>query len=307
MKLRQTSRNRGAGAFCRLSFALIALGAWSAWAAVNFPVGTHIVKGSVLGYDENGRNILLSSESGVTIRAVDTNGQVIAESKVTDATQDGVNFVLQIPLSKTTTDATCAVGDQLNCVMVESSGMLIATEPFTVGGARESQTLTLKMVDVKRYVSQDGSKTNEVAQAYVDAIQAWMEDDEELDEQFRGKPYDPFADYDNDGSSNYAEYLAGTNPFDPSDRLKITAFSISRASGTAALSFEYVGGHVYGVKTTTDLTNPAWMAQKVRTSESGEELTLIAPSADLEAMGTITIYMTPATDAPQGFFWIEAK
>ena len=303
MELRQTSGKKGAGAFCRIAFALIALGAWPAWAAVNFPVGTHIVKGAVLGYDENGRNILLSSESGVTIRAVDTNGQVIAESKVKDATLDGINFVLQIPLSKTTTDTTCATGDQLNCVMVEASGILISTEPFTVGGARESQTLTLKMVDVKRYVSQDGGKTNEVAQAYVDAIQAWMEGDEE----YGGKEYDPFADYDNDGMSNYAEYLAGTNPFDPTDRLKITAFSISRTSGTAALSFEYVGGHVYGVNTTTNLTNPTWMAQKVRTSESGEEFTLIAPSADLEDMGTNTIYMTPATDAPQGFFWIEAK
>lgn len=303
MELRQTSGKKGAGAFCRIAFALIAIGAWPAWAAVNFPVGTHIVKGAVLGYDENGRNILLSSESGVTIRAVDTNGQVIAESKVKDATLDGINFVLQIPLSKTTTDTTCATGDQLNCVMVEASGILISTEPFTVGGARESQTLTLKMVDVRRYVSQDGGKTNEVAQAYVDAIQAWMEGDEE----YGGKEYDPFADYDNDGMSNYAEYLAGTNPFDPADRLKITAFSISRTSGTAALSFEYVGGHVYGVNTTTNLTNPTWMAQKVRTSESGEEFTLIAPSADLEDMGTNTIYMTPATDAPQGFFWIEAK
>ncbi|MBR1586815.1 MAG: hypothetical protein IJ658_00685 [Kiritimatiellae bacterium] len=309
MKLRKTStsRKRGVGAFGRLSFALIALGAWSAWAAANFPVGTHIIKGSVMGYDENGRNILLSSENGVTIRAVDTNGQVIAESKVTDATQDGVNFALQIPLSKTATDSTCAVGDQLNCVMVEASGILISAEPLTVGGARESQTVTLKMVDVKRYVSEDGSKTNQVAQAYVDAIQAWMEDDEELDEQFRGKPYDPFADYDNDGSSNYAEYLAGTNPFDASDRLKITAFSISRTSGTAALSFEYVGGHVYGVNTTTNLTNPTWLSQKIRTSETGEELALIAPSTDLEDIGTNTIYMTPAMDAPQGFFWLEAK
>ena len=195
----RTGREMGAGAFCRIAFALIALGAWPAWAAANFPVGTHIVKGAVLGYDENGRNILLTSESGVTIRAVDTNGEIIAESKVIDATQDGVNFVLQIPLSKTATDSTCATGDQLNCVMVEASGMLISTEPFTVGGARESQTLTLKMIDVQRYVSEDGSKTNQVAQAYVDAIQAWMEDDEELDEQYRGKPYDPFADYDNDG------------------------------------------------------------------------------------------------------------
>ena len=110
--------------------------------------------------------------------------------------------------------------------------------------------------------------------------------------------------------TNAAARALGTfsgNPFDDSDRLRITAFSISRTRGTAALSFEYVGGHVYGVNTTTNLTNPTWLSQKIRTSETGEEFALVAPSADLDDVGTNTIYMTPAMDAPQGFFWLEAK
>ena len=297
---------RRLGALGRLSFALIALGACPALAASGILEGTHIIKGSVLGYDENGRNILLSSESGVKIRAVDTNGQVIAEAKVRDAATDGINFVLQIPLSKTATDLTCAAGDQLNCVMVEASGILISTEPVTVGGALESQTVTLKMIDVHRYVSQDGTKTNEVAQAYVDAIQAWIDGDDELDEQYRGKPYDPFADYDGDGASNYAEYLAGTNPFDFSDLLKVRAFS--KEPGRAMITFEYVGGHLYGVKATSELTNPEWMLQKVRMSETGEEYSQFAPSTDPEAEpDTTTIFMTPVTDEKQGFFKLEAK
>ena len=37
--------------------------------------------------------------------------------------------------------------------------------------------------------------------------------------------YDPNADYDGDGVSNYAEYLAGTDAFDPSDAgLKILSY-----------------------------------------------------------------------------------
>ena len=281
---------------------LLSLATLNAAMAVNFTVGTHIIKGSVMGYDENGRNILLSSESGVKIRAVDENGNVIAESKVKDASIDGVNFILQVPLSKTATDLTCAVGDQLNCVMVEASGILISTEPVTVGGALETQTVTLKMIDVQRYVSPVDGRTNEVAQAYVDAIEAWMEYDEEL----CGKPYDPFADYDNDGRSNYAEYLAGTNPFDPSDCLAIKAFTVT--PGLATISFEYVGGHVYGVTTTTDLTNPEWMSQKVRTSASGEEFSQIAPSDDPEDVGdNITIFMTPGMNGPRGFYKLEAK
>ena len=62
--------------------------------------------------------------------------------------------------------------------------------------------------------------------------------------------YDPFADYDNDGASNYAEYRAGTNPFDASDKLAITAYSAPQ-NAPHAISFEYAGGHVYGVATIT--------------------------------------------------------
>ena len=160
----------------------------------------------------------------------------------------------------------------------------------------------LKLIDVRRDVSQDGTVTNEVAQTYVDGIEWWMEDEEE----YSGKSYDPFADYDGDGASNYAEYIAGTNPFDPSDCLRVRAFSFE--PGMAEISFEYVGGHVYGVTTTTDLTNPAWMQQKVRTSKSGDEYSQIAPSADPADVGDIIkIYMTPATESPQRFFKLEAK
>ena len=284
------------------TLALVALGAWSALAAANFPVGTHVIKGSVMGYDEYGRNVLLKPDSEVVIRAANTNGQVIAETRVVEATADGINFVLRIPLSTTATDSTCAVGDKLNCVMSQASGTLISTEPVTVGGALESQTVMLKLIDVRRYVSQDGTVTNEVAQTYVDGIEWWMEDEEE----YSGKSYDPFADYDGDGASNYAEYIAGTNPFDPSDCLRVRAFSFE--PGMAEISFEYVGGHVYGVTTTTDLTNPAWMQQKVRTSKSGDEYSQIAPSADPADVGDIIkIYMTPATESPQRFFKLEAK
>lgn len=270
-----------------------------AWAAPVFPVGTHVVKGSVRGYDENGRNVLLPASRGISIRAVNSNGVAIAESKVKDASASGVNFALRIPLSTESTDSSCAVGDRLECVLVEPSGLMVGSEALTVGGARETQSVTLRLVDVKQYVS-DG-KTNEVAQAYVDAIQAWMADEAE----FGGREYDPFADYDGDGQSNYAEYLAGTNPFDASDCLAIR--SISVAEGKAAVSFEYVGGHVYGVRAAKDLSNPEWLAQKVRTSEEGVELEQVVPSADPDEAGEATIWMTPAADASQGFYVLEAK
>lgn len=273
----------------------------TAGAAPNFPVGTHVVKGSVRGYDENGRNVVLPASRGISIRAVNSNGVVIAESKVRDASADGVNFALRIPLSTEATDSSCAVGDKLECVMVEPGGLMVGAEPLVVGGAREAQSVTLRLVDVKQYVSADGTRTNEVAQAYVDAIQAWMADEA----AYGGREYDPFADYDGDGRSNYAEYLAGTNPFDESDRLEVR--SIGMADGKAALSFEYVGGHVYGVRAARDLSNPEWLAQKVRASAEGAELQQVVPSADPDDVGEATIWMTPAADESMGFYVLEAK
>ena len=46
MKLCKTSGKRGDGALRRLSFSLIVLGALSA-EAVNFPVGTYLLKGTL--------------------------------------------------------------------------------------------------------------------------------------------------------------------------------------------------------------------------------------------------------------------
>ena len=83
--------------------------------------------------------------------------------------------------------------------------------------------------------------------------------------------------------------------------------SIEVSGGRAALSFEYVGGHVYGVRATRDLVHPEWLAQKVRTGAEGAELEQVVPSADPDGVGETTIWMTPAGDAAQGFYVLEAK
>ena len=95
-----------------------AMNAGSAAAAANFPVGTHLVKGTLKDW----QNKVLTSSAAVTIQAVSTNGTVIASTKVADPTADGYNFLLQIPLSSKATDSTAAVGDQLNCVLVQEAG-----------------------------------------------------------------------------------------------------------------------------------------------------------------------------------------
>ena len=245
-----------------LAVAFAALNAASVVAAVNFPVGTHLIKGTLKDW----QNKVLTSSAAVTIQAVSTNGTVIASTKVADPSADGYNFLLQIPLSSKATDSTVAVGDTLNCVLVQESGLSLAANPLVVGEANAVSTVSLAYVNMKDYTSTDGTGTTaSVPAEYVDTIAAWMEAYE-----IEGD-YDPFADYDNDGASNYAEYRAGTNPFDATDKLAITAYSAPQ-NAPHAISFEYAGGHVYGVATTLSLTNPQWATQKVKKTETDAEL-----------------------------------
>ena len=274
-----------------------AMTAASVAVAANFPVGTHLIKGTLKDW----QNKVLTSSAAVTIQAVATNGTVIASTKVADPTADGYNFLLEIPLSSKATDLTAAVGDSLNCVLIQESGLSLAVDPLVVGEANAVSTVSLAYVNMKDYTSTDGTGTTaSVPAEYVDTIAAWMEAYE-----IEGD-YDPFADYDKDGASNYAEYRAGTNPFDATDKLAITAYSAPQ-NAPHAISFEYAGGHVYGVATTLSLTNPQWATQKVKKTETDAEREQVMPSADEDDVGVATIYVVPAEGAKSQFFKVEAK
>ena len=273
---------------------LLSLVATNVAVAVNFPVGTHLVKGTLKDW----QNKVLDSSADVTIQAVSTNGSVIASTKVTNPSSDGYNFLLQIPLSSKATDSTAAVGDRLNCVLIQESGLSLAATPIPVGDANAVSNICLELVNTKSYT--DGVNTVNIPVEYIDTIAAWME-------AFgREGEYDPFADYDDDNVPNYAEYVAGTNPFDKTDYLRVTGYSASQ-SAPHAISFEYVGGHVYGVATTRSLTNPQWAAQPVKKSATDSEHEQVMPSADEEDVGETTIYVVPAEGATSQFFKLEAK
>ncbi len=277
-----------------LAVAFVAASA--AGVAANFPLGTHLVKGTLKDW----QNKVLTSSAAVTVQAVATNGTVIASTTVADPTSDGYNFLLQVPLSSKATDSTAAVGDKLNCVLVQDSGLSIAVDPIVAGEANSASSVALSFVNMKSYTNTTASTTVSVPTEYVDAIAAWMEAYE------IGGVYDPFADYDGDGASNYEEYRAGTNPFDASDKLSITAYSASKTA-SHSISFEYVGGHLYGVSTTQSLTNPEWTTQLVGKSETGTWHEQVMPSADEDAVDVTTIYVVPAEGATSQFFKLEAK
>ncbi len=266
---------------------------------VNFPVGTYIYTGSVLDY----RHEVVTADAGLTIQAVATNGTVLASSRVTDPVPtSGVNFVLEVPLSTEASTKSAAVGDALTCVVISEGGVTnVSSQPMPpVAAANAITNLNVVSASATAFPYGDDGKTVLVSDDYLAGLVPWM--------QAYGKSaYDAAADWDGDGASNYAEYKAGTNPFDPSDRLRITDFKFGQDS--TLLCFEYAGGHLYALDSSKTLTNKTWMAESFRAGSPAAvpQKSVSVPGTEDEDVGVMTLYLTPASSEPSMFYTIRAE
>jgi len=66
---------------------------------------------------------------------------------------------------------------------------------------------------------------------------------------------DGTGDFDGDGMTDLQEYIAGTDPTDPTSYLKVDKISVT---GSATLQFVAVSNRTYSIQFKDDLANPAW-------------------------------------------------
>jgi len=101
------------------------------------------------------------------------------------------------------------------------------------------------------------------------------------------------GDPDGDGMSNLQEYLAGTNPNNPNDYLRITSVSATTPGTAVNLTWTSVSNRFYHVQEKLDLTLPpaAWF-------DSG--LSAISPD------GLTTTRLVSNTNTPVRFYRVEA-
>ena len=266
---------------------------------VNFPVGTYVYAGSVL----DSRHEVVTADAGLTIQAVATNGTVLASARVTDPVPtSGVNFVLEVPVSTEASAKSAAIGDALNCVVISEGGVTnVSAKPMPpVAAANAITNLTVVSASATAFPYGDDGKSVLVSDDYLAGLASWM--------QIYGKSaYEPAADWDGDGVSNYNEYKAGTNPFDASDRLRITDFKVGADSHL--LTFEYAGGHLYAVDSSPSLTNKMWTVAPFRADPAAKsaQKDVWFPGNESEDIGTTTLYLAPAADSPAMFYTIRAE
>lgn len=242
--------------------------------AVNFPMGTYIVTGTVMNY----KHEALRANSEATVQAVSSSGAILASCRVADPAENGVNYALQIPISTTSSAESAAIGDIVRCAVVSAAGVTnIAPAALPpIPAANAIARVNFVSASTTSFAYSDPSSV-QVADDYLAALTILMHS--------RGiSAYSATDDWDGDGADNYSEYVAGTNPFDATDYLRFTDIKV--ADREVELSFEYSGGHLYTLYSSSGKTGSSLPWEK--------ETTVTAEGTD-EDVDIMTIYLAPAT------------
>lgn len=277
-----------------LSFMLLTF-SFTLYSVPVLPYGTYMVRGAFRG----DYNTAMRDFGSAKLRAQRSDGTVVAETKVSSADAEGNNFVLSIPVASASTAKSCTVGETLDCVLITDEGSLDVPNSLTVASPVKAGKVTFNCTEVKSYTNPQDGTVVEIPTSYIEEAQ-WY-----LDTFMGGGTYDPWADYDHDGISNYGEFLAGTIPFDETDYLRVKEFGMK--DGKLALKFEHVGGHVYAVSSANRLARPEWAKKRVRKNFDGAELDQVLADGEDGDVGETTIYITPVGGATSEFFRLEAK
>jgi len=259
------------------------------------------------------------ADRAATIEASNADGTLLAKTETFFREDSRRNYALRIPMATSVVDGYAVTNAAIDITVKDDlgkvwRGVVVDAAAGVPGGVRE--------VDIVLGADANGDGIDDSLYAQLEA--QW----EESDYWRPNESFDPHKDYDGDGVSTIAEALAGTNPYDPQDVLRITAFTHaggarSRATGAdllstsggsrsratapspMALTFDAIGGRSYMVEEATSLTAKDWTPREFFTPDSDTAVNVLSvPSGSGRAPNTI--YLLP-TSTSNAFFRVRAE
>ncbi len=228
-----------------------------------------------------------STNSAVEIRVKNLQGVLLAKSAIRLSDESPYNYRLTVPVASAPATGYATVGEGLIFEIFDG----VSTTYTTLVPAAQAVVGDpggISIVNVSLSLDSNGNGIPDQYENYITYL---------MSVHGIAGPYDHEADYDGDGMSNRAEFLAGTDPLNAADYLKIIATAETpsglTADGLFAITFVSAAGRSYSVRATDDL-------KKIDTAERDPFKTDPASSATQTYLHTanfqaeaITLYLIP--------------
>lgn len=238
-----------------------------------------------VGKLSNYSGVRYGTNSAVEIRVRNLDGALLAKSAIRTSSESPYNYRLAVPVASAPATGYAMVGESLVIEIYDGVG-ITHTSLVPAGQAVVGNPGDVGVIDIVLATDANDNGIPDQYENYIAYLMAIKD---------MAGPYDPDADYDADGFSNRAEFLAGTGPLNATDRLHIvtgTQASGPTGGGLFAITFVTAAGRSYSVKGTSTLTAMAEAAREpFKTAPAAAPQTYLHTSS-LQAEA-VTLYLIP--------------
>lgn len=275
------------------SLALLAVGAaFAASTTTSVAIAPFTFAGRIVDY----MHVAYDADASVEIRLKSADGTLLAKTTTATSGSTVYNYVLYVPVATAQTSRYACVGDSVTFEFVDPSGNvytgLVASVDAVIGNPG-----AVKRLDVVLATDEDGDGIADEYMEYVEYLM-WKAGKE--------GPYDPKDDSDGDGVSNDAEYLAGTNPYDATDRFTIQEMAIeSGKDGYVAIRIPVKEGRVYSILHASSLAGAVW-EKALFTEDADAEPSKTFITTGATETGYRTIFVKKSDEA-QHFYKVQVE